>query len=115
MIIQLSEELKPIVAPIRAAVREVQRGREARAKIRRSRTHGSVRVPAVLRQRSGDLESKTVTLMEAYKLEDEVTLHRREEEKLGELVRRTVGEREEPGTNWSGLYELSGTSCRLNQ
>lgn len=53
--------------------------------------------------------------MEAYKLEDEVTLHRREEEKLGELVRRTVGEREEPGTNWSGLYELSGTSCRLNQ
>ncbi|KAJ9101625.1 hypothetical protein QFC20_005154 [Naganishia adeliensis] len=104
----LSEELKPIVAPIRVAVRDIQKGREARAKIRRSRTHGSVRVPAVLRQRSGDLESKTVTLMEADKLEDEVTLHRREEEKLRVLVRRTVGEREEQGPSWSGLYEMSG-------
>jgi hypothetical protein len=47
--------------------------------------------------------------MEVDKVEDEEAIRKRESEKVQELVRQTVGEGEvQPGTNWSGLYELSG-------
>lgn len=49
--------------------------------------------------------------MEVDKVEDELTIRKREAEKVQELVKQTVGEGEmQPGTNWSGLYELSGES-----
>lgn len=42
-------------------------------------------------------------------MEDEATIRKREAEKVQELVKQTVGDGEmQPGTNWSGLYELSG-------
>ncbi|KAJ9101626.1 hypothetical protein QFC20_005155 [Naganishia adeliensis] len=103
----LSDELKQKVGPIRDAVRESQKAREDRAKIRR-RTHKGPKTPAAPGSANGDAESGSVTPMEVDKVEDEATIRKREAEKVQELVKQTVGEGEtQPGTNWSGLYELS--------
>lgn len=108
---QLSDDLKKQVAPIRDAVRESQKAKEDRAKIRR-RTHKAKRTPAVAAgaaSSTSDAGSGSVTPMEVDTLEDEVTIQQREREKIQELVKKTVGEENmQPGTNWSGLYELSG-------
>jgi hypothetical protein len=107
-LLQLSDELKQKVGPIRDAVRESQKAREDRTKIRR-RTHKGPKTPAAPGSANGDAESGSVTPMEVDKVEDEATIRKREAEKVQELVKQTVGEQEmQPGTNWSGLYELSG-------
>lgn len=106
--VQLSDELKQKVGPIRDAVRDSQKAREDRAKIRR-RTHKAPKAPAASGSANGGSESGSVTPMEVDKLEDEETIRKREGEKIQELVKQTVGEQDmQPGTNWSGLYELSG-------
>lgn len=106
----LSDDLKKQVAPIRDAVRESQKAKEDRAKIRR-RTHKAKRTPAVAAgaaSSTSDAGSGSVTPMEVDTLEDEATIQQREREKIQELVKKTVGEENmQPGTNWSGLYELS--------
>ncbi|KAJ9094313.1 hypothetical protein QFC19_007998 [Naganishia cerealis] len=104
----LSDDLKKLVTPIRDAVRESQKAKEDRAKIRR-RTHKVKRTPtAPTAGSNSDAGSGSVTPMEVDKLEDEGTVQQREREKIQELTKQTVGEENmQPGTNWSGLYELS--------
>ncbi|KAJ9092675.1 hypothetical protein QFC21_006740 [Naganishia friedmannii] len=112
----LSDDLKKQVAPIRDAVRESQKAKEDRAKIRR-RTHKAKKTPTAAAaaaapgaaSSTSDAGSGSVTPMEVDKLEDEATIQQRDKEKIQELVRKTIGEENmQPGTNWSGLYELSG-------
>lgn len=100
----MTNELKAKVAPIRAAVRDNLKAREDRVKLRR-RTHKASR-PAV--KTEGGETSGSATPMEVDGVEDEVEVRKREGEKVKELVRAAAGGEAEAGTNWSGLYELSG-------
>lgn len=95
-------------------MRESQKAKEDRAKIRR-RTHKAKKTPAATTttalagSSTSDAGSGSVTPMEVDALEDEATVQQREREKIQQLVKKTVGEENmQPGTNWSGLYELSG-------
>lgn len=52
--------------------------------------------------------------MEVDTLDAESVIRKREAEKVEELVKVAAGEGGvQPGTNWSGLYELSGGSFLL--
>ncbi|GHJ89851.1 hypothetical protein NliqN6_6253 [Naganishia liquefaciens] len=103
----LTDDLKAKVTPIRAAVWDNLKAREDRVKLRR-RTHKSSR--PVVKAPGGDeaaASSGSATPMEVDGVEDEAEVRKREGEKVRELVRAAAGGEPEPGTNWSGLYELS--------
>ncbi|KAJ9118119.1 hypothetical protein QFC22_004020 [Naganishia vaughanmartiniae] len=110
----LSDDLKKQIAPIRDAVRESQKAKEDRVKIRK-RTHKGKKTPApaaaaAASDTASAPASGSVTPMEVDKLEDEPAIQQRERGKIQQLIKSTVGEdkmQREPGTNWSGLYELS--------
>lgn len=105
----MTDELKAKIAPIRAAVRDNLKAREDRVKLRR-RTHKASRPAA--KPEGGEAASGSATPMEVDGVEDEAEVRKREGDKVRELVRAAAGEEAEAGTNWSGLYELSGESFR---
>jgi hypothetical protein len=108
----LTDELKAKIAPVRSAVRDNLKAREDRVKIRK-RTHKAQRAIKPSDESASAAGSAagsgTATPMEVDTLEDESTIRKREAEKVQELVKVAAGDAGvQPGTNWSGLYELSG-------